>query len=55
MTWVLWPLVLKFKVFDLRLCFHFIKYCKEIPGKSMSSYLLMNINDLGAMAVSSQV
>ena len=23
--------VLKFEVFDLRLCFHFIKYCKEIP------------------------
>ena len=29
----IWPLVLKFTVIHLCLCFHFIKYCKEIPGE----------------------
>ena len=44
MTWVLWLWVLEFKVFDLRLCFHFIKYSKANPGKIrvlISSYLIM--------------
>ena len=32
----------------------FIKYCKEMPGEICDLiYLLMYINDLGAMAVSS--
>ena len=34
----------------------FINYiARKLQGKSVSSDLLMNINDLGAMAVSSQV
>ena len=43
---------LKFKVFDFCPCFYFTKYCKEIAG--VSSYI-NNINELGSMAVSSQV
>ena len=41
---------------DECICFYFIKYCMEMPGESVTSYLLMNINELAmAMAVSSGV
>ena len=40
-------------IFDLHLCFYFIKYCKEIPGDSIC--VLISPHELGAMAVSSVV
>ena len=38
---------------SLRGCFHNIT--RKSQGKSVTSYLLMNINDLGALVVSSRV
>ena len=39
-------------IFDLHLCFYFIKYCKEIPGDIC---VLISPHELGAMTVSSVV
>ena len=39
---------------DECMCFSFVKYCEEMPGESVTSYLLMNIKKL-AMAVSSVI